>query len=577
MMPDPCFTLFKQNITEFPLPERFTFPFYYQPHPLCLIAAEELQESLTRQSAHYHFAEQGKMLGVLLVINAQGEVGYLSGFSGKLTLNHHSQRSANTAKSDLINFVPFVFDSTRPTAYFQQEQSSINLLNNKISAMESNHNLIDQQTRLVEIASASQQAISLQQNKLAEQRQLRKSQRSEGQKSFSESEFSLLKVQLAKESVRDKNSLKALKLVWQQRIDNTEFEVKQRLNEINVLKKARKNRSIDLQQYLFQQYQFLTIKGETKNLTELFTDTAFHQRYGVPPSGSGDCAAPKLLQYAFKQRFKPLALAEFWWGKPPKSAIRQHKNFYSACIGKCQPILTHMLKGMLIDDDPLSVSDIAEDALTIIYQDDDVAVVNKPSGLLSVPGKNIVDSVFTRMKQKYPNATGPLIVHRLDMSTSGLMVIALTKEANQHLQQQFIKRTVEKRYVALLEGEFDVAMDGDYLKSGEIDLPLLVDFDDRPRQMVCLDSGKSAQTYWQSIPALQGQQAKTTRVHLYPKTGRTHQLRIHCAHTSGLNMPIVGDDLYGKPAERLHLHAGLLVFKHPKTEKTIRFEVATDF
>jgi len=571
-MSDPCFISFQQSIANFSLPERFTFPFYYQPHPLCLAAAEELQQKLKLDDAHYEFAENGKMLGVLLVENKQGEVGYLTAFSGKLTIKSNDGQTNDA----LTNFVPFVFDCTVPKSYFQQEQASINSLNEHLNRLESSAELAKEQEKLAELLSNAEQEINQQQHQLAIQRKARKLQRSQAEKSINEFDYIALQDRLAKESVSDKNSLKYLKLAWQNRIDEIQQQVTNKLDKINQIKDERKTRSIALQQYLFQQYQFLTIHGDEKNLTELFKDTAFHQRYGVPPAGAGDCAAPKLLQYAFKKGFKPLALAEFWWGKSPKSAIRQHKNFYTACIGKCQPILTHMLSGMLVDDDLLLENDIAEDALDIVYQDEDIVVVNKPSGLLSVPGKNINDSVYTRMKALFPQATGPLIVHRLDMSTSGLMVISLTKASNQHLQQQFIKRTVQKRYVALLDGELSLTKQG-VDKEGDISLPLVVDFDDRPRQMVCFDTGKTAQTHWQLILPLAEQEANTSRVHLYPKTGRTHQLRVHCAHILGLNMPIIGDDLYGSTANRLHLHAQLLVFKHPTTQQLMTFEVEADF
>jgi len=575
-MSDPCFISFQQSLTGLPLPERFTFPFYYQPHPLCLVASEELQKKLMADSVHYDFAENGKMLGVLLVENKQGEVGYLTAFSGKLTVKSKRENKESKADEALTNFVPFVFDSEAQGSYFQQEQTSINALNALLKSLESNPTLLQEQEELAELLSSSAQEISQRQSQLSEERKARKLQRAQAQHSLNATEVIALQDRLAKESISDKNSLKYLKLAWQQKIEESQQQVNHKLNEIEQMKKERKSRSVALQQYLFQQYQFLNIQGEQKNLTELFQNTSFHQRYGVPPAGSGDCAAPKLLQYAFKHGFKPLALAEFWWGKSPKSAIRQHKNFYTACIGKCQPILTHMLFGMLLDKDPLIESNIAEDALDFVYQDDDIAVVNKPSGLLSVPGKTINDSVYTRMKAFFPQATGPLIVHRLDMSTSGLMVIALNKEVNKNLQKQFIKRTVKKIYVALLEGDISSIKAGTE-KEGDIDLPLVVDFDDRPRQMVCFDTGKTAQTHWQFIAPAAEQQANTSRVHLYPKTGRTHQLRVHCAHVSGLNMPIVGDDLYGTTANRLHLHAELLVLKHPVTQQLMTFEVKADF
>ena len=569
---DLCFTSFQQSIANYSLPERFTFPFYYQPHALCLLACEELQQKLLADSAHYDFNEDGKMIGVLLVKDKQGEVGYLCAYSGKLVI----KAVQNKVNNELTHFVPFVFDATVPTSYFNQEQISINELNTQLKHLESNAELALEQQKLAGLIAQSEQEISTKQIQIAEQRKARKLHRTQAQQTLNEIEMIALQDRLAKESVSDKNALKYLKLDWSQKIEAFQPKVDSKLNEIKQIKNERKTRSVALQQYLFEQYRFLNNKGEEKNLTDLFENTAFHDKYGVPPAGSGDCAAPKLLQYAFKQGMTPLALAEFWWGKAPKSAIRQHKNFYTACIGKCQPILAHMLSDMPMDDDPLLVSNVAEDALEIVYQDEDIAVVNKPSELLSVPGKSIKDSVYTRMKTLFPEATGPLIVHRLDMSTSGLMVIALTKQANQNLQQQFIKRTVKKRYVALLEGTLSLLKDG-VEKEGDIDLPLVVDFDDRPRQMVCFDTGKTAQTHWQLISPLANQPLNTSRVHLYPKTGRTHQLRVHCAHTLGLNMPIVGDDLYGTTANRLHLHAELLVIKHPETQQVMTFEVAADF
>jgi len=571
-MLDPCFIPFEQTIADFSLPKRFTFPFYYQPHPLCLLASEELQNQLTIDEASYDFAENGKMLGVLLVKDNQGNVGYLAAFSGKLVTKELSVVKNN----NLTPFVPFVFDCTVNGSYFQQEQAAINSLNAQLKELENNALLTQQQQTLAKLLIESEQEVSQRQIQLSARRKARKGQRSQALESLNEAGLLALQERLAKESVNDKNSLKYLKLAWQQKLSTCQQEVDKKLNQIEQIKSERKNRSVALQQYLFQQYQFLNSQGEEKDLTELFRDTAFHKRYGVPPAGAGDCAAPKLLQYAFKQGFKPLALAEFWWGKAPKSAVRQHKNFYTACIGKCQPILAHMLSEMAIDEDPLLVSNIAEDALEIVYQDEYIIVVNKPSGLLSVPGKTIKDSVYSRMKEMFPQATGPLIVHRLDMSTSGLMVIALTKSANQSLQQQFIKRLVRKRYVALLDGVFSLA-NKTPAQEGDISLPLVVDFDDRPRQMVCFETGKVAQTHWQVVENKPDQKNKTTRVHLYPKTGRTHQLRVHCAHTLGLNMAIVGDDLYGIASDRLHLHAELLELTHPTTNKSITFKVDADF
>ena len=225
-----------------------------------------------------------------------------------------------------------------------------------------------------------------------------------------------------------------------------------------------------------------------------------------------------------------------------------------------------MLEGIPMDENLLIKSLSREKVIEIIYEDDVLLVINKPAELLSVPGKEIKDAVYTRMKEKYPNATGPLIVHRLDMSTSGLLLLTKTKEANKVLQSQFIKRTVKKRYIALLDG--DLRED-----KGKIKLPLRLDIDDRPKQLVCYEAGKNAETIWEVIE----RKNNKTRVYFYPITGRTHQLRIHAAHKNGLNSPIIGDDLYGKKQDRLYLHAEYIQFSHPVSNKKISFRVAPSF
>jgi tRNA pseudouridine32 synthase/23S rRNA pseudouridine746 synthase len=591
-----CFTAFNHSIDDYSLPERFTFPFYYQPHPLCVLACEQLQQYLETQDSWFHdFSTGGKMFGVLLVKNSDGQLGFLSGFSGKLA-----------EKSILPHFVPPVFNTDAKwdaeiefeipegESHFAREQLIINSLNSEIATLQSNPDIAEYQNSLVDMTRDAEQQISALQLTMAVQRKNRKSQRKTSELALADNritltEFNELKDNLAKESIADKNKLKYLKLAWLDKTEIAQSQLDSLLDAISVLKAKRKHLSATLQEQLFQQYRFLNSSGVEKNLTDLFEDTAFHHKYGVPPAGSGDCAAPKLLQYAFKNNMTALAMAEFWWGQSPKSEMKHHKNFYTACLGKCQPILAHMLSDMEIDENPLLSNAGAGKKLNIIYQDDHMTIVNKPDDLLSVPGKSIQDSVFHRMQALFPSATGSLIVHRLDMSTSGLMVIALTKAAHKNLQQQFIKRTVEKRYVALLEGNL---LESQLLESndvergleryaerdvgkaqGKITLPLIGDFDDRPKQIVCFEQGKNAETTWQ----LAGETHGKTRVHLYPKTGRTHQLRVHCAHQQGLSMPILGDDLYGTKANRLHLHADTLIINHPETKERLTFQVDPEF
>ncbi|MGF1684746.1 pseudouridine synthase [Photobacterium minamisatsumaniensis] len=556
--PAHCFTPFNTSIDEYTLPERFTYPFYYEPHPLCLLAAEELQQHLHTQSEWQHnFGLEGeienaigKMFGVLLVENTKGELGYISAFSGKMA-----------DRNLLPHFVPPVFDMLAEDSFFLAEQAEINQINAQIEALESNPALTRLRLTLKQEKQSSDDALKLHRSNMVEGRKIRKAKRTASAE-LPEAERQALKQQLSQESVIEKLQLRDLKLHWEARITTIQLELDTIVAEITPLKAARKAQSSGLQQKLFDQYRFLNANGQEKNLGELFANTT----QGVPPAAAGECAAPKLLQYAYKWGLKPLALAEFWWGLPPKSSIRQHRNFYPACQGKCQPILTHMLEGLEVDENPLLKNPAEGKTVDIIYQDDDMAVVHKPAEFLSVPGKTIEDSVYFRMKQLFPDATGPLIVHRLDMSTSGLMVIAISKRANKSLQKQFIQRTVEKRYIALIDGLLEK-------DDGRISLPMRGDLDDRPRQLICFEHGKPAETTWKVIE----RKDNRTKLYLSPKTGRTHQLRVHCAHPMGLQMPIIGDDLYGKKEKRLHLHAETLILDHPITHERMTFQVNAEF
>ncbi|MGY0583293.1 MAG: RluA family pseudouridine synthase, partial [Paraglaciecola chathamensis] len=377
-------------------------------------------------------------------------------------------------------------------------------------------------------------------------------------------QLTALQQALAKQSVEDKLTFNQTKIqlnIKMQEANNAfaEFET-----HITHLKEQRKTLSAQLQQRLFEQYQFLNAKGEHKSLASIFSDTVMR----TPPAGAGECAAPKLLHYAFVHKFTPIAMAEFWWGASPKSQVRRHKQFYPACIGKCQPILNHMLQGLSVEDNQLLQNTADNKQIDIVYQDDEMLIINKPAQLLSVPGKHIQDSVYTRIKALFPQATGSLIVHRLDMSTSGLMVIALSAASHKALQKQFISRQVEKSYVALIDGLLEK-------QQGTITLPLVGDFYDRPRQCVCEKTGKPAHTTWHVIERRSSQQQ--TKVLLQPKTGRTHQLRVHCAHERGLNMPIIGDDLYGNRDSRLHLHAQSLSLFHPVSNTWLTFHRDAEF
>lgn len=415
-------------------PRQMTYPFCYEPHPLCRIAAEEVKREVGRQADWAAEIGEGKMLGVLVV-----EGGFLAAFSGTLC-----------RRSTLPYFVPPVFDLHG--TYFEQEEAEISLLPK------------------------------------------------------------------GDERIR---------------------------------------RSQALQQWLFEQYHLLNANGESASLLDIFADK-------TPPAGAGDCCAPKLLQYAYRNRLRPLCMGEFWMGRSPKGEIREEGHFYPACQHKCKPILTWMLQGLDVEPNPM-MKDYAQtmSRLRTLYEDADIVVFDKPSGLLSVPGKEELPSLLDIVRQRYPQAEGPVIVHRLDMDTSGLMVVALTNEAYLHLQQQFIRHTVQKRYSALLERSLETGL------SGTIDLPLCPNPYDRPRQMVHETYGKRSITRYE----VAGNSDGHALVRLWPQTGRTHQLRVHMAHPLGLANPIVGDRLYGHAAARLMLWADQLAFVHPRTGETLNFEL----
>ena len=540
-------------------PERFTFPFYYEPHPLTKIAAAELQQYLENQThLDHNFGLTsdsgkmviGKMFGVLVVRDKAEKIGYLSAFSGKLADSNDHPR-----------FVPPVFDMLVENSFFLQGQEVIDAINAEIEEIETSANYnrlkldLEQQTAL----SAAEITAFKQQLKI--NKEIRRQRREENSNNNDEDANALIEADLAKQSHHDRYRLRVLKEEWKQCLDGLQAQFAPLEARLEALKNERRERSGALQVQLFEQYAFLNKAGKRKSLHDIFAPTAF----GKPPSGAGECATPKLLQYAFINGYEPLAMAEFWWGAAPKSEIRQHKQFYPACAGKCKPILGHMLEGMTIEENPFLQPTIKSAKIEIVYEDEYLLVVNKPAGLRSVPGVDIFDSVYSRLKSMLEN-TEPLLVHRLDMGTSGLLVVAKTPEAHKRLQRQFLDRTIKKRYTALLSKVIQQ-------QEGEITLPLYADPYNRPRQLVCFTNGKKSITRWKTIETTD----TITKVHFWPLTGRTHQLRMHSAHELGLNAPIVGDDLYGTPSERLYLHAAYISFVHPVTKEKISFEVIEDF
>ena len=554
------FQYFKQPITAYELPKKFDYPFYYEPTEIAKQACKEVQEYLENQTDFEHnFGLEndlsstpiGKMFGVLIVRNKKNEVGYLAAVSGKL---------ANSNQHKI--FVPPVFDMLNKNGFFLEQEERLNEINRILESLENNQNYLQLKEDFLQFEINSKLKIEEGKQLLKSNKKDRKSQRETISSTLSEEEIQFFEEDLVKQSLRDKYEFRVLS----EKLDAEKQLLLNKINvfetEINSLKEERKTKSNSLQNQLFNQYQFLNKFKQEKGLLEIFSNTVFQQ----PPAAAGECAAPKLLQYAFQNDLEPICMAEFWWGDSPKSEVRKHGQFYPACTGKCEPILGHMLQGIELNENLLLKQNSTVEELEILYQDDDLVVINKPEEFLSVPGIEIKDSVYLRIKHQFPLATGPIIVHRLDMSTSGILVLALNKESHKLLQQQFIKRKVHKRYIALLDGNIEH-------DNGFIDLPLRVDLDDRPRQMVCYEHGKTAQTKYEIIT----RKNNKTLVYFYPITGRTHQLRMHASHRLGLNAPIIGDDLYGKKANRLHLHAESLEFTHPKTKELMKFQVEPNF
>ena len=441
--------------------KRFTYPFCYTPDDEIVRAAKRLIALIgDTPELHSIFAE-GKMMGVLMVRDAEGRESFLYGFSGLAG-----------GRSRIEGFVPPIFDLTDPEGYFRREEAGISELNRRINALE---------------ADSPERA---------------------------------------------------------------------------ALKAERKARSTALQEWLFKQYVVLNALGEKKSILDIFAERGL-----VPPGGTGDCAAPKLLQYAYSHGLKPLAMGEFWYGASPEREVRSQGCFYPSCTGKCGPLLAFMLQGLDVESNPLELdSPASEKDFRILYEDEDIIVADKPSGMLAVPGRTLKVSLQERLQRRCGPGTDIRACHRLDMDTSGLIVFAKGTDNLAVLQQQFERHEVEKSYIARLTAPADGQEP--LQASGRISLPLLLDFDDRPRQMVDFEEGKQAVTDWELIRIMPDGSAL---VRFTPLTGRTHQLRVHAAHPLGLGRPIAGDRLYGGGPGRLCLHAATLSFTHPRTGERLSF------
>ena len=562
------------------LPQKMNNPLDYIPHPLCIEACKELQTYLAKRKDWQEEISRGKMFGVLIVENSQqnialgkAQIGYLAAYSGQIG-----------GRSDWEDFVPAVFDYLQPDGYFKTHEAEITRINQSIKQLEDDERMKEAKKLIASLTEERKKTIAAYQEKIKEAKAKRDARREEArldpehkaltpeeeQAMTKESQFMKAELRRLKKSLAEKTTLE------------TEYADYQ--DNLLRLKQLRKTLSDALQQWLFSQFRMLNYQGESKDLQEIFR-ASFKM---VPPAGSGECCEPKLLQYAYEHGYKPLQMAMFWWGESPKEEIRHHLQFYPACNGKCKPILHWMLpdevfttgKADISQNNDASIKDAyLYNKVETLFEDQELAVIYKPEGLLSVPGKDSQQpSVFALMRKKYPTATGPLIVHRLDMATSGLMIIAKTEFAYHRLQKEFLHHRVQKKYIAIIGCKSKEACDrltASFETKRALSLPLMPDYLDRPRQIVHHEQGKEAITEYEILERIDDTHL---RLALYPKTGRTHQLRVHCAHQEGLNAPILGDPLYGnEKASRLHLHAEEITFEHPLTGKKITFSRKANF
>lgn len=545
---EELFHSFKSDITGVELPQCFNNPFHYVPHELCVRAAREVRMLLQGNPQWAADAASGKMMGVLLVRRGDGAVGYLAGFSGLLC---GSNRQAG--------FVPPVFDFLAPDGYFKREETAITEINHRIAAIESSAGY---RAAVAAVECAEREA----QDAVAERKKLyaaNKNARDEKRASASVTPDEI--AALVRQSQFEKAELKRLSRRCSELVDEARAALRPFTNEIAALATERKQRSAALQEWLFTQFKLLNGRGEQKNLLKIFTN----YNGMLPPAGAGECAAPKMLQYAYEKGYTPLSMAEFWVGASPVGEVRRDGCFYPSCKSKCLSILTYMLGGLDVEESALERGGAAVGDIKIIYEDDSLIVVDKPAGVLSVPGIVGGESVQDWLRTTY-KSNDIFVAHRLDMATSGLLVAARSMEIFKAVQALFAARAVEKEYVALLHGVPQMC-------EGEVSLPLLADYDNRPCQKVDYTHGKPAKTIFKILRKVQYKGNECALLSLIPVTGRTHQLRVHCAHHSGLNLPIVGDALYGVAANRLMLHARALSFVHPVSGKRVEFHSSPSF
>ena len=517
---DPLLTEIHSDDYSDGLPSTFAYPHWYEPHPVAKWAADRLREEILQNppvidnngnSGDEPERPVGKMFGVLVVTSSEGKLGYYKGYSGTLP-------QETTSPPD--GFVPLVYNRMDPLEFYKRGETELNKINRNVLELE-----LD--PRRAECSAHVKAVEDRHYKEFAEERIQQKARKVERDRKRSEvastlddgsDTFRTMMDMLVQESNADQRRRKALKNQSRDEIAEVRRSMDKIDGQIEHLKNLRQEVSALLQEKLFNSYKFLNILGETESLLPIFSQTPLRR----PPAGAGDCAAIKLLQHAFLMGHRPIAMAEFWWGLPPNLELRKHNLYYPACRGKCEPILAHMLRGLEVQPNPLDQIPKEKPELEIIYEDDCMVVINKPHGMLSVPGRRMEHSIYTEMKQRYPSSSGPLLVHRLDMSTSGILLVAKDKDTHKKLSAQFIDRSVKKRYTALLEGKLCHSISS----KGRIDLPLASDYLNRPMQKVDMINGKPAVTFYEVVnddrEAPGGLNNGRTRVRFYPVVSTTN-------------------------------------------------------
>lgn len=539
IQPRPLMHLFPSEIS---LPERFNDPFRYSPHPSVRIAAEMLMQRIEASEELSSIFAEGKMLGVLVVSDASGQPGYLCAFSGNVA-----------GKSHLEGFVPPIFDLLDPSGHFKIREAEITAMNSAVSAAEEGEFLARQRLLLTEAERNRDEEIGILKARAAISKRERDILRKE-------TEDAGTIAALTRESQFEKAEIRRVKIVWEEKIRIIREDIEAIEADIRAMKKRRADMSDRLQKWIFSQYIVHNAHGHACSIGEIFESQGL-----VPPGGTGECAAPKLLEYAYRNGLKPLAMGEFWYGLSPDTAVRTQGHFYPSCTSKCGPLLNYMLEGLEIETEVFPACGKPE----VIYEDEFVIIVSKPSGMPSVPGLVERESLEQWLCSKYGQKIFP--VHRLDMDTSGIMIFARDEASAVSLQRQFELHSISKTYRARLSGsEKEKQLKAG--EKGEIRLCLNADYDERPRQKVDPQQGKSAVTAYEITSVHPDGSADVT---FHPHTGRTHQLRVHSSHILGLGHPIEGDLLYGGfPASRLHLHAFSISFDHPATGERLTFSTS---